>query len=197
MRLPRHHEQTRACCPTSDPGRQASPTRSRRRAPRALAAVLLAATALAAGGAPALAQPAHAAPAAAESAQGADRVHQALSSATIEKAVSAAEAQKGKPYAWGGTGPDSFDCSGLVQHAYGEAGVSLPRIAQDQVNAGSRITYANAERGDLLYWTDGGGYAYHVAIYLGGDRMVDAPNSGGSVAERDVTRYNLAGAVRL
>ena len=197
MRLPRHHEQTRACCPTSDPGRQASPTPSRRRTPRTLAVAFFATAALAAGGAPALAQPAHTAPAAAESAQSADRVHQALSSATIEKAVSAAEAQKGKPYAWGGTGPDSFDCSGLVQHAYGEAGVGLPRIAQDQVNAGSRITYANAERGDLLYWTDGGGYAYHVAIYLGGDRMIDAPNSGGSIAERDVTRHNLAGAVRL
>ena len=197
MRLPRHHEQTRACCPTSDPGRQAAPARPRRRTPRALAVTLLATAALAAGGAPALAQPAHAASATAETGTSAERIHQALSSAAIEKAIGAAEDQKGKPYAWGGTGPDSFDCSGLVQHAYGEAGVSLPRVAQDQVNSGSRVTYANAQRGDLLYWTDGGGYAYHVAIYLGGGRMIDAPNSGGSIAERAVTRHNLAGAVRL
>ncbi|WP_026119463.1 C40 family peptidase [Nocardiopsis ganjiahuensis] len=196
MRLPRHHEQTRACRSTTDPGRQAAPAQSRRRTPRALAVAVLAATALVAGGAPALAQPAPTAPAvAAES--GAERIHQALSASAIEKAISAAESQKGKPYAWGGTGPDSFDCSGLVQYSFKQAGVSLPRIAHDQVNSGTRVTYANAERGDVLYWTDGGGYAYHVAIYLGGGRMIDAPSSGGTISERDVTRHNLAGAVRL
>jgi cell wall-associated NlpC family hydrolase len=182
--------------------RQAVPARARRRTPRALAVAVLAAAALAAGGTPALAQPAHTAPAApvahaAPSSQSAERIHQALSSTAVEKAISAAEAQKGKPYAWGGTGPNSFDCSGLVQHSFKQAGVSLPRIAQDQVNSGTRVSYANARRGDILYWTDNGGYAYHVAIYLGGGRMIDAPRSGGSIAERDVTRYNLAGAVRL
>ncbi|WP_017578767.1 C40 family peptidase [Nocardiopsis valliformis] len=196
MRLPRHHEQTRACRSTTDPARQAAPAQSRRRTPRALAVAALAAAALAAGGAPALAQPAPSFQAA-QSAPSAERVHQALSSSTIEKAIGAAEAQKGKPYAWGGTGPNSFDCSGLVQHSFKQAGVSLPRIAHDQVNSGTRVSYANAKRGDILYWADSGGYAYHVAIYLGGGRMIDAPRSGGSIAERDVTRYNLAGAVRL
>lgn len=196
MRLPRHHEQTRACRSTTDPGRQAAPAQSRRRTPRALAVAVLAATALLAGGAPALAQPAHAAPAVAAQ-SGTERIHQALSASAVEKAISAAEAQKGKPYAWGGTGPNSFDCSGLVQYSFKQAGVSLPRIAHDQVNSGTRVTYANARRGDILYWTDGGGYAYHVAIYLGGGRMIDAPSSGGKISERDVTRHNLAGAVRL
>ncbi|GHC70724.1 hypothetical protein GCM10007079_02480 [Nocardiopsis terrae] len=197
MRLPRHHEQTRACRPTTDPGRQAVTAQSRRRTPRVLAVAVLAAAALAAGGAPALAQPAPAAPVAAEGARGSERIHQALSSSTVEKAISAAEAQKGKPYAWGGTGPDSFDCSGLVQYSFKRAGVGLPRIAHDQVNSGTRVSYAKARRGDLLYWTDSGGYAYHVAIYLGGGRMIDAPNSGGSISERAVNHYNLAGAVRL
>lgn len=211
MRLSRHHEQTRACRSTTDPVRQAASAQSRRRTPRALAVAVLAAAALAAGGAPALAQPLPAAPAApaaqgfqvahrfqaAQSAPNAERIHQALSSTAIEKAISAAESQKGKPYAWGGTGPNSFDCSGLVQYSFKQAGVNLPRIAHDQVNSGTRVTYANARRGDILYWADSGGYAYHVAIYLGGGRMIDAPSSGGSIAERDVTRYNLAGAVRL
>ncbi|GAA1104696.1 NlpC/P60 family protein [Nocardiopsis exhalans] len=196
MRLPRHHEQTRACRSTTNPVRQAAPAQSRRRTPRALAVAVLAAAALAAGGTPALAQSAPSLQAV-QSAPGAERIHQALSSSTVEKAISAAESQKGKPYAWGGTGPNSFDCSGLVQYSFKQAGVSLPRIAHDQVNSGTRVSYANAKRGDILYWTDSGGYAYHVAIYLGGGRMIDAPRSGRSIAERDVTRYNLAGAVRI
>lgn len=196
MRLPRHHEQTRACRSTTDPGRQAAPAQPRRRTPRALTAAVLTA-AFAAGGAPALAQPAHAAPAVTAAENGPERIHQALSSTDVEKAISAAESQKGKPYAWGGTGPNSFDCSGLVQYSFERAGVSLPRVAHDQVNSGTRVTYAKAERGDVLYWTDGGGYAYHVAIYLGGGRMIDAPNSGSEISERAVTSYNLAGAVRL
>ncbi|MEU3018362.1 MULTISPECIES: C40 family peptidase [unclassified Nocardiopsis] len=204
MREPRHHEPARACRSTANPGCQAAAVQARR-TPRALVVTVLAA-ALAAGGAPALAQPAdHPASGAAaavprqsaESAPEPERVHQSLSASAVDKAIAAAEEQKGKPYAWGGTGPNSFDCSGLVQHSFKQAGVSLPRVAHDQVRSGTRVSYSKARRGDVLYWTDGGGYAYHVAIYLGGDRMIDAPSSGGKIAERDVTRYNLAGAVRL
>lgn len=198
MHLPRHHEQTRACRPTTHPGQQAVAVGARPRGTRALVVAALAAAALTTGVAPALAQPHQpTAPAVTAEQSGPERVHQALTSDTIDKAISAAEAQKGKPYSWGGTGPGSFDCSGLVQYAFGEAGVSLPRIAHDQVGAGTRVSYSNAQRGDLLYWTDGGGYAYHVAIYLGGGRMIDAPSSGGKIGERAVTRYNLAGGVRL
>ena len=120
-----------------------------------------------------------------------------LPSATIEKAISAAESKKGTPYRWGGTGPNGFDCSGLVQWSYKQAGVSLPRVAHDQVKAGTRISYSEARRGDLLYWTRNGKPAHHVAIYLGDGRMIDAPRTGDHVRERAVTRQNLAGAVRL
>ncbi|MEE2051233.1 C40 family peptidase [Nocardiopsis tropica] len=196
MRLPRQHEQRQACRPT-DPGRQASPARPRRGGPRSLTAAALAAAFLSSGTAPALAQ--HAQPAPAAPGAGAPaRVHQAaLPSSTVEKAISAAESKKGTPYGWGGTGPDSFDCSGLVQWSFAQAGVDLPRVAHDQVREGTRVSYSDARRGDILYWADGGGYAYHVAIYLGGGRMIDAPKSGDQVRERDVNRYNLAGAVRL
>ncbi|AFR08233.1 C40 family peptidase [Nocardiopsis alba] len=195
MRSPRHHEQTRACRPTTDPGRQAENDRSLRGGTRALAVAALSTALLATGAAPALAQ--NLAPSGTAEAPVPERVHQSLASSTVEKAIDAAEAQKGKPYAWGGTGPGSFDCSGLVQHAFKEAGVDLPRVAQDQVSSGERIAYSEARRGDLLYWTDGSGYAYHVAIYLGDDRMIDAPRTGGSISEREVMRYNLAGGVRL
>lgn len=203
MRKQRECELSEACRPV-ERGRQASPVG--RSGPRAAVVALAVVAALAAGAAPALAHPAAttattaatAAPAAAPSAGGSgERIHQSLSSSTVEKAIDAAESHAGKPYAWGGNGPSSFDCSGLVQTAFREAGVKLPRIAQDQVNSGTRVSYSKAERGDLLYWSDNGGYAYHVAIYLGGGRMFDAPRSGGRIGERAVTRTNLAGAVRL
>lgn len=192
MLLPRHHEQTRVCRP-AEPGRQTLPGRHNPATARALIVAALTSAALAVGAAPALAHPVQA-----PAAQGSEeRVHQALSSSTVEEVISAAQSQTGTPYGWGGTGPNSFDCSGLVQWAYGQADVSLPRVAHDQVNHGTRVSYGDAQRGDILYWSDGGGYAYHVAIYLGNDRMIDAPNSGSTVGERNVTRHNLAGAVRL
>jgi cell wall-associated NlpC family hydrolase len=205
MRIPRHHEQTRACRST-DPGRQAPPVPSSRSGSRALAVAALTAAALAAGAVPAPAQsvqppePAHPAQQAAATARDSAeprRVHLALPTSTVEDAISAAESQKGTPYRWGGTGPNGFDCSGLVQWSYKQAGVSLPRIAHDQVGSGTRVSYSSARRGDLLYWADSGGYAYHVAIYLGDGRMIDAPRSGDHVRERDVHHQNLAGAVRL
>lgn len=199
MPIPRHHEQMQACLPT-DPGRQASPvSRSGR---RALVAAALTTAVLAVGSAPALSQPVQPLRPvqhmlAEEEGAGAERVHQRLPSSTLEEAIRAAESQKGTPYVWGGTGPDGFDCSGLVQWSFQEAGVELPRVAHDQVGAGTKISYSEARRGDLLYWAKNGGYAYHIAIYLGEDRMIDAPHSGDHVRERDVTRHNLAGAVRL
>ena len=206
MREPRHHEPTRACRSLTNTERQAAFARTCRRSRRALLVAALAAATLAAGGAPAhsqtqTAQPGDDATTAPSrgpaNSQDRERVHQSLASTDVEEVISAAESQKGKPYAWGGTGPNSFDCSGLVQHSFEQAGVSLPRVAQDQVGSGTRVSYSDARRGDVLYWTDSGGYAYHVAIYLGGGRMIDAPSSGGKIAERDVTQYDLAGAVRL
>lgn len=192
MLLPRHHEQTRVCRPAG-PGRQTLSGRLGTATARTLIAAVCTSATLTAGAAPVLAQPAQE-----STTQGSqERIHQTLASSTVEEAISAARSQTGTPYAWGGSGPNSFDCSGLVQWAFGQADVSLPRVTHDQVDQGTRISYENARRGDLLYWTDGGGYAYHVAIYLGEDRMIDAPHTGSTVGERNVTKQNLAGAVRL
>ncbi|GHD27906.1 C40 family peptidase [Nocardiopsis kunsanensis] len=192
MYEPRHHEQIKACR-TRIVKRQARPDQNPARGARALTTAALAA-ALAVGAAPAAAHTAQAP--SSPPTPPAERVHQSLSDSTVEQVIDAAESQAGTPYAWGGTGPDSFDCSGLVQWAFGEAGIDLPRVTHDQVARGSKVSYENAQRGDILYWSDGG-YAYHVAIYLGDGRMIDAPNSGGRVGERDVYHANLAGAVRL
>jgi cell wall-associated NlpC family hydrolase len=100
------------------------------------------------------------------------------------KAVSFAYAQLGKPYQWGATGPGSYDCSGLAQAAWAAAGVSIPRTTYAQWAALPHISTSALEPGDLLYF-DGVG---HVAIYVGGGDIIDAPQTG-----MDVQKIPLAG----
>ncbi|MFE2917349.1 C40 family peptidase [Kitasatospora indigofera] len=102
---------------------------------------------------------------------------------STETAVAYALAQVGKPYVWGGDGPGGFDCSGLVQQAYRKAGVSLPRVANDQYAATTPIGAGDLRRGDLLFWSDSGRASaiHHVGIYLGGGKFVEAPRPGRNV----------------
>lgn len=123
-----------------------------------------------------------------------------LSSETVESAITAAESKLGAPYVWGGSGPDNFDCSGLVQWAFAQAGVSLPRVTHEQWTVGPRLDYSEAERGDLLFWrTDPNqpDYISHVAIYLGDGQMIEAPSSGQVVRVTDVRFSGFAGVVRI
>ena len=87
----------------------------------------------------------------------------------------------GAPYRWGGSTPAGFDCSGLAQYAYSNAGLHLPRTAAAQMNASSPLTLEKAEAGDLLFFRDGS-HTSHVAIYLGQGRFVHAPSTGGQVS---------------
>ncbi|GAA2129791.1 hypothetical protein GALLR39Z86_14810 [Glycomyces algeriensis] len=119
-----------------------------------------------------------------------------------KKAVEYALAQLGDPYVWGAEGPDSFDCSGLVQAAYAHAGVSLPRVAADQYNA-TRDKPVDTEKllpGDLLYWWDDPGNwqsVYHTGMYLGDGKMVVAPRTGDVVKISSIWFENFAGAHRV
>ena len=91
----------------------------------------------------------------------------------------AADASKylGAQYQWGGTSPSTgFDCSGLVQHVFGDLGVTLPRVAASQQNMGTPVpALAQAQPGDLLFY---GQPAYHVGIYIGNNQMIAAPEQG-------------------
>ena len=91
-----------------------------------------------------------------------------------DKAVAFAYAQLGKPYQWGATGPDSFDCSGLAQAAWAAAGVAIPRDTYEQWAALPHIASSDIQPGDLLYY-DGVG---HVAMYVGNGYIIDAPQTG-------------------
>ncbi|MGW1333005.1 C40 family peptidase [Streptomyces rubiginosohelvolus] len=110
--------------------------------------------------------------------------------------VAFAKAQVGDAYVSGGTGPNAWDCSGLVQAAYRTAGIDLPRVSQSQSRAGTQVSLDNLQPGDILYW-GGAGSAYHVAIYVGGGEFVGAQNSSTGTVQRSMDYDRPTGAVRV
>jgi peptidoglycan DL-endopeptidase CwlO len=95
--------------------------------------------------------------------------------------LKAAESRIGLPYVWGAAGPRSFDCSGLVQWSFAQAGVVMPRVAVDQARTGPMVPVSQLRPGDLLFYhTDPTAPTYisHVAIYLGSGMMLQAPRPG-------------------
>ncbi|MFI9029934.1 NlpC/P60 family protein [Streptomyces sp. NPDC053560] len=102
-----------------------------------------------------------------------------------ERALAFARAQLGKPYVWGATGPDTYDCSGLAQAAWKAAGVSIPRTSQVQRTAGRAVPQYQMRPGDLIVINNDGGWG-HVGLYAGGNRMINAPKPGKTVEETDL-----------
>jgi peptidoglycan DL-endopeptidase CwlO len=99
----------------------------------------------------------------------------------IRAFLAAAESRLGMPYIWGAAGPRAFDCSGLVQWSFRQAGVIMPRVAADQARTGPAVPVKRLAPGDLLFYhTDptAPDYISHVAIYLGGGKMIQAPEPG-------------------
>ncbi len=89
-----------------------------------------------------------------------------------------ARAQIGKPYAWGGNGPGSFDCSGLTTYAYRAAGISLPRTSHAQFGVGSRVSRGAVRAGDLVFFATNGPGASHVGIAISNGSFVSATSHG-------------------
>lgn len=110
-------------------------------------------------------------------------------------AVQAAEGEVGVPYVWGGTTPAGFDCSGLVMWAYAQVGVSLPHYSGGQYAATTHISMADIQPGDLLFYGPGG--SDHVAMYVGGGSMIEAPYTGASVWITGVRTGGLTGVGRV
>ena len=103
---------------------------------------------------------------------------------TGDEVVASAKKYLGIPYVWGGTTTAGLDCSGLVQKAYGDLGISLPRTAAEQARTGTPVaSLAQAQPGDILAF---GSPAHHVAIYLGNNQMIAAPQTGEDVKIQSV-----------
>ncbi|MFS8204894.1 C40 family peptidase [Streptomyces sp. CWNU-52B] len=120
----------------------------------------------------------------------------APASGSVASVISFLKAQVGDAYVMGASGPDAWDCSSLVQAAFKQVGVDLPRVSQDQSVAGTPVSLSNVQVGDILYW-GGAGSAYHVGVYIGGGQYLDAANPSKGVVIQDLSGYPASGAVRV
>jgi cell wall-associated NlpC family hydrolase len=114
-------------------------------------------------------------------------------SAKAQKVIAFAKKQLGKPYVWGATGPNSYDCSGLTQDAWKAGGVSLPRTTWDQVKVGTKVSKSAMKPGDLIFFYDD---ISHVGIYVGNGQMIHAPKPGANVRYESIEYMPFHSAVR-
>jgi cell wall-associated NlpC family hydrolase len=113
-------------------------------------------------------------------------------------AIAEAKQQLGKPYRYGGSGPDSFDCSGLTSWAWRHGGgKSLPHSSRAQYGATSRVSLNDIAPGDLVFFGSSVGSIHHVGIYVGGGKMIDAPETGRNVQYAYAFRGDLVGVGRV
>jgi cell wall-associated NlpC family hydrolase len=110
-----------------------------------------------------------------------DSIGAAPSGSAESRAVSYARAQLGKPYIWGGTGPDGFDCSGLAMEAWRSAGVGIARTSQQQWATLRHIRRSQLQPADLIFYAGSDGTVAspgHVVIYIGHGRVIQAYGNG-------------------
>ncbi|GGJ96510.1 hypothetical protein GCM10011583_30070 [Streptomyces camponoticapitis] len=119
---------------------------------------------------------------------------EAPASARAAAAARAARGVVGLPYVWGANGPSGFDCSGLTQWAYAQAGVSLPRTSQAQRYAGQQVPLSRARPGDLVAYRDD---ASHIGMYMGNGQVVHAPYPGASVRYDPVGMMPVSSVTRI
>jgi cell wall-associated NlpC family hydrolase len=141
---------------------------------------------------------AHAAAAAGASSSSGGSGGSMAASAAAAQAIAFARAQMGKPYVWGGNGPNGFDCSGLTMMAYKSAGISIPRVAAAQYTIGTHINdQSQLLPGDLVFFAHGSASSiHHVGIYIGNGDMIEAPFTGANVRVHTINRSGYFGATR-
>lgn len=118
------------------------------------------------------------------------------SSSKVDQLIAFLKSQLGKPYVYGATGPDSYDCSGLTQAAFASIGVDIPRTSQEQSTVGTPVAISALQAGDLIFW-GGEGSAFHVGVYIGGGQYLDAANPSTPVAIHQLADYMPDWAVNV
>jgi cell wall-associated NlpC family hydrolase len=116
-----------------------------------------------------------------------------------QAAIDYARAQIGKPYEWGATGPDTFDCSGLTMRAWEQGGVQLPHYSVAQYEQAGKVAMGDIRPGDLVFFGSNKSdhnSIYHVGLYIGGGNMIEAPYTGANVRISSIWRSSLFGAAR-
>lgn len=117
-----------------------------------------------------------------------------LAGGLVDNVLAAAHGQVGKPYVFG-SGPDtsSFDCSDLIQWAYGQVGIKIPRTTFDQINVGKAVDPKHLQPGDLVFPSN-----HHVVMYVGGGRVIAAPHTGTVVQYQPLSQFgNIVAARRI
>ncbi|MET0768166.1 MAG: C40 family peptidase, partial [Aeromicrobium sp.] len=112
-------------------------------------------------------------------------------SGRAKTALDFALAQLGDPYVYGGTGPNSWDCSGLVMKSWAAAGVSIPRVVGPQIASGKAVSMSELQPGDIVAYGD----MSHDGLYLGNGRVVHAPRPGKSVEVTSLSGFTRAARV--
>ncbi len=109
----------------------------------------------------------------------------------VSAVLAYARAQLGKPYLWGGSGPNSFDCSGLTLMAWRRAGVYLSHYTGAQWAETARVPISDLRPGDLVFYGTSGPTSHHMGLYVGGGQMIEAPHSGAVVRYASIYRSDL------
>lgn len=143
------------------------------------------------------------------------RVRSGVGAGAVERVIDRAMSQLGTQYVWGGGNPRGpstgipdrfgsplnrvgFDCSGLMQYAFGGVGVPLPRVSRNQFNAGHKVPISELKPGDMVFYKNGGAPIHHVAMYIGDGKMIEAPYTGARVRVTPLrTRGLLPQATRV
>jgi cell wall-associated NlpC family hydrolase len=123
----------------------------------------------------------------------------AAPSQVVATAIAYAEQQLGKPYQWGGTGPDAFDCSGLVMMAYRTAGITIARTSEQQWATEPKIPAAQAQPGDLVFFAGADGTPTspgHVGLVIGHGQMIEAYATGFPIRVASYTNRDPIGFTR-
>jgi cell wall-associated NlpC family hydrolase len=113
------------------------------------------------------------------------------SSGNVQAVIAFAQDQLGKPYGWGASGPESWDCSGLTQGAWARAGVNLSHYTGYQWSETRRVPLSDLQPGDLVFFGDTGESSHHVGLFVGNDQMIEAPHAGAVVRYASIWRGDI------